>query len=137
MSLYSFYSSKKFASAAEIEKSLDGNLCRCTGYRSILEAANKAKPLEIDYGCGIDEKCKKPLVDLEDLAIYKRTDLKEIFSFRNSRCVRFHPKSISQLLHLKVKKSLKTSRSIQQPSLSAATPKSALKPNSKIIFIRL
>lgn len=40
MSLFALYKSEKEINQAEIMDGLTGNLCRCTGYRSILEAAN-------------------------------------------------------------------------------------------------
>lgn len=39
MSLYAFLRSNPKATKEEIEDCLDGNLCRCTGYRPILDAA--------------------------------------------------------------------------------------------------
>lgn len=39
MALYSFLREHPKATAKEIEESLDGNLCRCTGYRPLLDAA--------------------------------------------------------------------------------------------------
>ena len=36
---HTFLKTHPRATAAEIEHSLDGNLCRCTGYRPILDAA--------------------------------------------------------------------------------------------------
>jgi xanthine dehydrogenase small subunit len=39
MSLYALWMRKPRASEAEIEEALQGNLCRCTGYRPIIDAA--------------------------------------------------------------------------------------------------
>jgi xanthine dehydrogenase small subunit len=49
MSLFTLYHHGKKPSRAEINDHLAGNLCRCTGYRPIIEAAEKActgKPLD-------------------------------------------------------------------------------------------
>eukprot|EP00752_Nemacystus_decipiens_P001718 g1661.t2 len=47
MALYALLRSNPSATATEIEEGLDGNLCRCTGYRPILDAA---KSLGVDGG---------------------------------------------------------------------------------------
>ncbi|CAN0411520.1 unnamed protein product [Pylaiella littoralis] len=47
MALYALLRSNPSASSEEIEEGLDGNLCRCTGYRPILDAA---KSLGADGG---------------------------------------------------------------------------------------
>ena len=39
MALYAYLRSHPNATKEEIEDCLDGNLCRCTGYRPILDAA--------------------------------------------------------------------------------------------------
>ena len=41
MSLYTLLAKKPDATAADIELALAGNLCRCTGYRTILNAAKR------------------------------------------------------------------------------------------------
>jgi xanthine dehydrogenase/oxidase len=53
MNMYSLLNEKhEHLSKDEIEKSLDGNICRCTGYRSILEAmrsfAHDEDPIDIE-----------------------------------------------------------------------------------------
>lgn len=42
MSLYALQRNCPNPTAHQIEEALDGNLCRCTGYRPIVEAAKKA-----------------------------------------------------------------------------------------------
>ena len=42
MSLFSLYKNEQNPSKESVEDALTGNLCRCTGYRPILEAASKA-----------------------------------------------------------------------------------------------
>ena len=39
MALYSYLRANPKATQLEIEENMDGNLCRCTGYRPILDAA--------------------------------------------------------------------------------------------------
>lgn len=48
MALYAFLRAHPNATKADIEDSFDGNLCRCTGYRPILDAA---KTFASDYTC--------------------------------------------------------------------------------------
>eukprot|EP00752_Nemacystus_decipiens_P001721 g1664.t1 len=54
MALYALLRSNPSATSTQIEEGLDGNLCRCTGYRPILDAA---KSLGIDGG-RIDGCCR-------------------------------------------------------------------------------
>lgn len=59
MTMYGQQKSSATLTASQVEKSLDGNLCRCTGYRPILEAF---KALADDG----DQALKNKLVDIED-----------------------------------------------------------------------
>ncbi|KAG5177145.1 putative xanthine dehydrogenase [Tribonema minus] len=52
MALYALLRSKPTATVADIEESMDGNLCRCTGYRPILDAAKSlASDARAPQGC--------------------------------------------------------------------------------------
>lgn len=53
MALYAFLRAHPNATKLDIEESFDGNLCRCTGYRPILDAA---KTFASDYSCLEDAK---------------------------------------------------------------------------------
>jgi xanthine dehydrogenase small subunit len=58
MSLFGMYQSNPNGRAidrAQAQVDLSGNLCRCTGYRPILEAAEKMGRLPLPDGCGVDE----------------------------------------------------------------------------------
>nr|CAG4716072.1 unnamed protein product [Naegleria fowleri] len=52
MSLYTLLRNNPKPSLEEIERALDGNLCRCTGYRPILDAARSL------VGCGLENCCQ-------------------------------------------------------------------------------
>ena len=54
MALYSLFRSDPSLPAAKMQEHLDGNLCRCTGYRSILDAARSLCPDSCETGTGAD-----------------------------------------------------------------------------------
>lgn len=71
MSLFSFYKNKE--GEEQISSSLSGNLCRCTGYESIREAAKEISKLETidDFSVAETETIKK-LQDLKmDLKVFE------------------------------------------------------------------
>ncbi|KAG6464941.1 hypothetical protein O3G_MSEX014825 [Manduca sexta] len=64
MAMYSLIQKKKDMTMLEIEQSFGSNVCRCTGYRPILEAFKKF---------AIDATKDKQITDIEDLQICKKT----------------------------------------------------------------
>ena len=58
MSFYTLLRNNPNPSKEEVEEALDGNLCRCTGYRPILDAMKSfAKPSS--FSCGLENCCQK------------------------------------------------------------------------------
>ena len=58
MSLFGMYQNSgggQSITREQAQADLSGNLCRCTGYRPILEAAEKMGRLPLPDGCGVDE----------------------------------------------------------------------------------
>ena len=56
-------SSEETPSKEKIEKALSGNLCRCTGYRPILDAFKS-------FAADAPEEIKQKLADIEDVKIW-------------------------------------------------------------------
>lgn len=60
MSMYGMAMNNTEWDISRVKKTLQGNLCRCTGYRPILEAFRK---------CKLPKKLDAPMPDIEDLDI--------------------------------------------------------------------
>ncbi|XP_061717702.1 xanthine dehydrogenase-like [Cydia pomonella] len=63
MAMYGLLQSKENLTMLEIEQSLGSNICRCTGYRPILEAFKKFA----------SDAPKEKILDIEDLSICKKS----------------------------------------------------------------
>lgn len=134
MSLYTAERKQESAheelSEEELMKAVDGNLCRCTGYRSIIDAAKIALvKTQTDHSVGATDcdhsisdkkhsgceteastgtcsgncgKCSKAnvLEEIEDLAN------NQIKIFKGKKATWYHPKTLDQLLSIKVYKIL-------------------------------
>jgi len=125
MSMYALLRSSPKPSMKELEVAFQGNLCRCTGYRPIIEGY---RTFTKDYeACGMGDKCCKvngngcaevenKLFEPNEFAPYdpsqepifppelKLTDQydKEILTFSNDRGVTwFRPTQLNQLLSFK------------------------------------
>lgn len=54
MNMYSLLDSNKDIKMEDVEKNFDGNICRCTGYRPIMDAF---KSLAVDASDDLQKKC--------------------------------------------------------------------------------
>jgi xanthine dehydrogenase small subunit len=80
---------RKTISREQAQADLSGNLCRCTGYRPILDAAQQMGALPLPDGCGVDETAtlaairalpKKPGAGMTDYLL--PTSLAELLQWR-------------------------------------------------------
>lgn len=78
MSLFSLYKNEREPSRAEVEDALTGNLCRCTGYKPIIEAASKACVYEGKDQFTLDEpRIVELLTSIKHETVHIRTPLQQ------------------------------------------------------------
>ena len=89
MSLFAMYKNFPSYNNENIQDSISGNLCRCTGYRPIVDAA---KSLNNINGSDQFDKSKKKIINL-----LKKINSENI-SLKNGKKKYFSPKSINELI---------------------------------------
>jgi len=94
MSLFGLYKNHNNPSREVVEEALTGNLCRCTGYQPIIEAAQKACVYN-----GFDHFSEK---ENEIIALLKKiTDKKETLILRNKNQKYFKPFTLNEALKIR------------------------------------
>ena len=94
MALFALYKNTQSPTRAEIDEALTGNLCRCTGYKPIIEAAAAACVRGgIDGLTNSEAEIVKKLTPIQGKSIQIKTDRQEYF----------RPATLSEALTLKQK----------------------------------
>lgn len=94
MSLFSLYKNKNNPNRAEIDDALTGNLCRCTGYRPIVEAAARAcvhsgedrfsaiEPERLQQLQALKAETRHVAIETADQLYFRPADLQEALRLR-------------------------------------------------------
>ncbi len=93
MSLFALYKNINNPSKKEIDDALTGNLCRCTGYRPIIDAATQAC-----VNNGIDKFTEK---ENEVISLLSAIDKQHTIALQNKKQKYFIPFDINKALELK------------------------------------
>ncbi len=94
MSMFALYKNHTNPTRAQIDDALTGNLCRCTGYRPIIEAAAKSCIKNgMDHFTRDESRIIELLKSIPEESVHIETDRQRYY----------HPASISEALELKSK----------------------------------
>ncbi|VDP21748.1 unnamed protein product [Heligmosomoides polygyrus] len=108
MAMYALLRNKPTPTEADIDEALQGNLCRCTGYRPVLEAfysfavkENGDVKVTESNGCGMGDKCcKVTKAGLSSGEKLKLTDLSRMAAYDPSQELIFPPELRVLELHV-------------------------------------
>ncbi|TNE52836.1 MAG: xanthine dehydrogenase small subunit [Bacteroidetes bacterium] len=96
MSMATLYKKGKQVEKEEVEDALTGNLCRCTGYKPIIDACMKScQHISEDV---VDEQADQVISLLKDIKVEARS-----IEIRTEKQQYFQPKTLEEALDLKVR----------------------------------
>ncbi len=102
MSLFALYKNNAKPSRREIDDTLAGNLCRCTGYRPIIEAAQKMYGYPAAKECWLDQSCtaKRGAQEKKKISFQKSAARSEMLEIDNGERKFFSPRNVNDFASL-------------------------------------